>query len=240
MSPTKKPIIGITLDLAVDSDKYAYAKFPWYALRQNYADSVIRAGGVPLMTPYQHDNVRDIVNIIDGLLIPGGDGDVPPSLYGQENIASNVFLDGKRAVFEIELVKAALDKNIALLGICNGMQILNVVMGGDLIQDIPNHKQPHPHDVPFHPIEIKENTLLSRLSNAKEIMVNSNHHQAIGNLGAGLIVSATAKDGIIEAIELPGHKFVLGVEWHPEYIRKIDNGLDANIFENFIRYSANN
>ena len=242
----KKPIIGITPDIAENNGINSYAKLPWYALRQNYADSVISAGGIPLLIPYQYETMSDILGIMDGLIIPGGDGDVPPELYGHELGSAAIVLGGMRARFEIELTKRALERNIPFLGICNGMQVLNVALGGDLIQHIPDaidtdieHKQSTNKGLSpkGHPIHIAEGSLLSSLVPQKgEILVNSNHHQAIGKLGRDLIVSATAPDGIIEAIESTRHKFVMGVEWHPEYMD--DNGLDENIFTSFIKACA--
>lgn len=240
----KKPVIGITLDLANDSAKYSYAKFPWYALRQNYADSIIKAGGVPIMIPYQLDSIDNILTIIDGLVIPGGDEDIHPKFYGQEIKSPKVKTNDERANFEFELLKKALAKDIPFLGICNGMQMLNIIFGGDLIQHIPdyipshiNHEQPPPKNLPSHKITIKPATILAKLVEGKnEIMVNSTHHQAIGKVGNGLLVSAIAPDGIIEAIESTTHKFVVGVEWHPEYL---NSDLDLNLFKRLVE-AANN
>lgn len=238
----KKPIIGITPDIAENNGINSYAELPWYALRQNYADSVGNAGGIPLLIPYQYETMDDILDVINGLIIPGGDGDIPPELYGQELESADIILGGMRARFEIELTKRVLERNIPFLGICNGMQILNIALGGDLIQHIPDaldtpidHKQPTNRGfLKGHPISVVEGSLLSSFAPKKDkITVNSNHHQAVGTLGRDLTVSATAPDGIIEAIESTKHKFVIGVEWHPEYMD--DNGLDKNIFTELIK-----
>ncbi len=237
----KKPIIGITLDLVNNSEKYNYASFPWYALRQNYADSVIKAGGIPLMLPYQHDSIEEILSIIDGLIVPGGDEDIHPKFYNQDFTSDRTITNDQRDNFEILITKKVLEKNIPFLGICRGMQLLNIVCGGDLIQHLPNyvsdtginHEQAHPKHILSHKIIITPKTLLATLSNAETCMVNSTHHQAVGKLGNGLIVSATAPDGIIEAIESISHRFVMGVEWHPEYLNP--NNLDSNIFKALIQ-----
>lgn len=234
----KNPVIGITLDLVSDSEKYKYARFPWYALRQNYANSVIKAGGIPVMIPYQMGAIDDILNMIDGLIIPGGDEDINPKFYGQTVQSDKVKTNDERGLFELTLLQKALEVDKPFLGICNGMQLLNVVLGGTLIQHIPdfapsdiNHEQPDPKDVPSHLIHIKEGTMLASLSTQKELLVNSTHHQGIDKLGDGLVASAIAPDGIIEAIESSRHKFALGALWHPEYL---NSELDMNLFSALI------
>jgi putative glutamine amidotransferase len=245
----KKPIIGIVVDLVNNSKKYHYSSFPWYALRQNYSDSVIKAGGVPLMIPYQHDTIEEILSIIDGLIIPGGDEDINPKIYGQEydGISSN----DQRDDFELVITKKALVKHIPFLGICRGMQLLNVASGGDLIQHIPDyikiknkdlaiitHEQPCPKHTLSHLISITPNTILANIAGGDSnynYMVNSSHHQAVGKLGNDLVISAIAPDGIIEAIESTNYPFVMGIEWHPEYLNS--NNLDLNIFKALIQAS---
>lgn len=237
---TKKPVIGITLDFVNDSAKYKYSIFPWYALRQNYADCIVKAGGIPIMLPYNYEAIDDMLDFIDGLMIPGSDEDIHPRFYGQQLTASRVTTQGQRAAFEIAITKKALDRNLPFLGICNGMQILNVACGGDLMQEITErvtssniiHEQPHPKNIPSHAINIKPGTILASLaSNSLEAQVNSTHHQAVDRIGAGLIVSANAPDGVVEAIESTMHNFVLGVEWHPEYL---NSDLDLNVFKKLV------
>lgn len=238
---TKKPIIAITLDSVNNTEKYVYSAFPWYALRQNYAESVLQAGGIPLMLPYQYDTIDEILAVIDGLIIPGGDEDIHPKHYGQDFLSTRTCTNAERDNFEILLTQKSLEQDLPFLGICRGMQLLNVVCGGSLIQHIPdhlkdstiNHEQPHPKNIVSHPIIISPQTQLAKLADSQEnYMVNSTHHQAVGKLGTGLQVTAIAPDGIIEAIESINHQFVLGVEWHPEYLNP--NGLDLNIFKGLI------
>lgn len=233
-----RPIIGIVLDCAQDNEKYSYAAKPWYALRTCYSDKVKEAGGVAMMIPYDISNIELILSKIDGLIIPGGDEDINPAFYGQEIISDKVKVNDMRANFEFALTKKALEMNMPLLGICNGMQMINVVQGGTLIQHLPdviksdiNHEQPKPKDVPTHLIKLVENTILANLSESSEVMVNSTHHQAIDRVGQDLIVSAYATDGVIEAIESIKHKFVVGVEWHPEYA---NSKLDQNLFSQLV------
>lgn len=236
----KKPIIGITLDLANDSKKYSYARHPWYALRQNYAECVIEAGGIPIMIPYS-ENIDSLLDIIDGLVIPGGDEDINPKFYGQTIKSSKVRTNDKRAEFELNITKRAISRNMPIFGICGGMQLINVVLGGSLIQHIPdhiksdvNHEQPYPKDIPTHLINIEENTVLFELAGCKELVINSTHHQAIDILGSDLIITAKAEDGIIEAIESLGYKFLVGVQWHSEYL---NTKLDYNLFKRLIEKS---
>lgn len=243
----KPPVIGITLDLATNDGKYSFASKPWYALRKGYSDIVSKYGAVPIFLPYS-DDIDSIINLIDGLIISGGDKDINPKFYGRntpkELLESGVVkYNDERSEFELKLLDAALKVEMPVFGICNGLQIMNSYFGGSLIHHIPdviksdiNHEQPEPKDVPSHEIIIEESTMLSRLSDQNIVMVNSTHHQAIDELGDGLIVSARAPDGIIEAIELPGHKFFIGVEWHPEHL---NSDLDYNLFKNLIAASKN-
>lgn len=236
----KKPIIAITLDAVENSQQYVYSTFPWYALRQNYAEIVLKAGGVPLMLPYQYDTIGWVLAVIDGLIVPGGDEDIHPNYYGQDFTSDRTRTNPARDKFEMLITKKALEKNLPLLGICRGMQLLNVACGGSLIQHIPdylkdspiNHEQSTQKNIATHEVIIKSNTILARLAgNQPTYMVNSTHHQAVDKLGTGLQISALAPDGIIEAIESINHKFVLGVEWHPEYL---NSNLDLNIFKGLI------
>lgn len=236
----KKPVIGITLDLI---NNEVISKFPCYTLGQHYANSIIHAGGIPIMIPYQEGNINKIINVIDGLIIPGGDLDVPPKLYGQEIVSDKVKLHSERTDFEIALLDQAINVKIPFLGICNGMQLFNVYCGGSLYQHLPDyidsnikHEQPHPKHIPSHSVMINHNTLLSKLATDQKVfMVNSTHHQAVDRLGQGLVASAIAEDGVIEAIELPSQKFAIGLQWHPEYL---GNTLDISIFRSFIEVAS--
>ncbi len=233
----KKPIIGITLDSAENSEKLKYSSFPWYALRKNYFDSIIKAGGIPIALPYQ-ENPEELADLIDGLLIPGGDFDIDPKFYGQELKTDKSSFNQARTEFELALLSRLLEKDKPFLGICAGMQLLNVLLGGDLIQHIPDyvkgdikHEQDFPKHTPSHRIDIKPGTILSTLSSNLYLTVNSTHHQAVGTLGKDLIASSKAPDGIIESIEVVSRDFALGVEWHPEYL---NSELDFNLFKKLV------
>jgi len=238
---SKKPIIGITLDW---SDEKTYSKHQsWYALRDNYAKAVIDAGGVPIMLANDINLIDQYINIIDGLIIPGGDHDIPPSLYGEEDRGKMGKINLTRVNFEKDILKAALDKNMPVLGICAGEQLIAVHFGMKLIQDIATEVQAAglhtqstislSHYKPLHKVKVLENSLLHKVTKSLEFEVNSTHHQAVKDSPSkGIVISARAEDGIIEAIEHSDYKFVLGVEWHPEY--QITEA-DSNIFKAFIK-----
>jgi putative glutamine amidotransferase len=237
----KKPVIGITLDLQNDSDKYSYSRYPWYALRQNYSQSVASLGGIPFMLPLEIDIIEETLDTLDGIIITGGDFDIHPKHYGQTIQSEKVITIESRTDYEFELFKRARTRGMPIFGICNGMQVINVACGGSLIQDIPtmrpssiNHEQPYPKDKPTHALKVLENTKLLNMVNGRvDWEVNTTHHQAIDKLGEGLRTSAIASDGIIEAIEVTGDEFIIGVEWHPEYLACGD--IDKKLFEGLIQ-----
>jgi putative glutamine amidotransferase len=238
----KKPIIGISLDLQNDNEEYSYAKFPWYALRANYADAVSDAGGFPIMLPFDESAIGEALDLIDALIVPGGDWDIDPTFFGQKIMSDTVLINHRRTTYDMKLMKKALERDMPVLGICYGMQLMNVLAGGNLIQDLPsfrrtdiNHEQPHPKDALWHDINIVKGTKLWEIAGRTTFArVNSTHHQAIDQIGKNIIVTANASDGIIEAIESTIHHFAIGVEWHPEY-QSID--LDKNIFKELIKAS---
>ncbi len=237
----KKPVIGILLDINNDSEKCLYSPLPWYALRACYSDNVAKFGGIPVLLPYNQD-IAGTLDLIDGLIIPGCDEDINPEFYGAKINSTTVRIKDERSKYEMEFTKKALDKNLPIFGICNGLQLINVLFGGTLIQHIPdlyksniNHEQPPPKNVPTHQVAIKEGSILRDLAGCSQIMVNSTHHQAIDKVGDGLIVSGVAPDGIIEAIESKDYKFLVGVQWHSEYL---NSKLDENLFKQLIYISS--
>ncbi len=231
-----QPIIGFTLDF--EENNAGYSKYPWYAIRENYLTSVSAAGGVPLPLPHEVALVEKYLSMIDGLVVTGGAFDVSPEYYGQTITSDTVSLKERRTQFEMGMIQGALARNLPVLGICGGQQLLAVVLGSTLIQHIPDsianplpHEQPNPRHEAGHRISVVEGTLLHRIMGVGEVMVNSAHHQAVDNIGQGLIVNATAPDGVIEGIEHPDYKFCLGVQWHPEFHI---TPADTVIFEAFI------
>ncbi|HLJ64377.1 MAG TPA: gamma-glutamyl-gamma-aminobutyrate hydrolase family protein [Stellaceae bacterium] len=231
-----QPVIGLTLD---SEPPGGYSKtHPWYALRENYCDAVVRAGGVPVLLPHETDLAPTYLKLIHGLIVTGGAFDVDPALFGAGHRHESVITKDRRTRFELTLTRLALAAEKPVLGICGGQQLLNVVLGGTLIQHIPDevpgalaHEQPGPRDKPGHLVTITAGTLLSRITGATTLPVNSAHHQAVKIPAPGLVIDALAPDGVIEGIEDPKARFCLGVQWHPEYA--LSTG-DRAIFSAFI------
>jgi putative glutamine amidotransferase len=209
---------------------------------QDYLEAVRRAGGDPLVLETSDTPPEQVLDGIDGLLLTGG-RDVDPAHFGEPRDAATEHAEHGRDVFEIGLVQAAVTRNVPLLGICRGMQVINVALGGSLVQDIPSMLPgAQPHDVAETPIVIAHDVWIapdSRLWRALEerltdeaCAVNSRHHQAIRKVGRDLEVSATSPDGVIEAVERPASRFCVGVQWHPENFYR--TGEFRPLFEAFI------
>jgi len=217
----KTPVIGITLD---SEEPGGYSKFPWYALRQNYAEAIANSGGLPLALPHRPELAERYLDLIDGVLITGGDFDVDPALFGDTVVHETVKIKDHRTNFELLMTKAALARNMPVLGICGGQQLLHVILGGKLIQHIPDsvpdalaHEQPNPRDEAGHSVMIEPGTLLHRIVGEDSLAVNSAHHQAALDAPEGVVANAYAADGVIEGIEATAYDFCLGVQWHPEF-----------------------
>ncbi|MEM9627668.1 MAG: gamma-glutamyl-gamma-aminobutyrate hydrolase family protein [Pseudomonadota bacterium] len=219
--PTR-PRIGLTLDAEPPG---GFSALPWYAIRENYCTAISRAGGLPIALPHEVELAEDYVDLLDGLVVTGGAFDVDPSLYGAADRHDTVVTKDRRTAFELAVLNGFLKADRPVLGICGGQQLLNVTLGGTLIQHIPDevtdclaHEQPNPRTEPGHEVAVAADTLLHRLGGgADTLSVNSAHHQAAGVVGDGVVISGYAPDGVIEAIELPEKRFCLGVQWHPEY-----------------------
>jgi putative glutamine amidotransferase len=231
----KRPVIGITLD---SEQPGGYSKYPWYAVRQNYADAIAAAGGLPIALPHDASLAAEYLNHIDALVVTGGAFDVDPALYGDDDRHATVTLKEGRTAAELALTNGALARNMPLLGICGGEQLLAVALGGTLIQHIPDtiegaleHEQLNPRHEPGHPVAIGAGTLLHRIVGAAEMQVNSAHHQAVCDPGPFAVVNAIAPDQVIEGVEDARYRFCLGVQWHPEFF--IDPG-DRRIFDALI------
>jgi len=231
----KKPLIGVTLDAEPAG---GWSKLPWYAVRQNYLSAIAAAGGLPVALPHEPELAEAYLERIDGLLVTGGAFDVDPALYDGGPAHATVSLKSGRTAFELAVTRGALARDIPVLGICGGEQLLAVAFGGTLIQHIPDsvadalaHEQPNPRTEPGHEIEVTAGTLLARIVGGHRMAVNSAHHQAVDRPGQGAVVNARAPDGVIEGIEHPGHRFALGVQWHPEYA--VDPA-DPRIFDAFV------
>ncbi len=237
----QRPVIGLTLD---SEPPGGYSGQPWYAIRENYCGAVVRAGGLPLLLPHEPGCAAAYLNRIDGLVVTGGAFDVDPALFGAGTRHATVTTKDRRTAFEKSVAEGALDRDMPVLGICGGEQLLNVVLGGTLIQHIPDevegalaHEQPNPRTEPGHDVAVARDSLLHRIVGADGMAVNSAHHQAALDVGGGVVVNAVAPDGVIEGIESTRHRFCLGVQWHPEY--EIDQG-DARLFKAFVEACLEN
>ena len=211
----RRPCIGLTLDFDDQTQNYELARA--------YAVAVLEAGGLPVPIAYgDAEAAGAYLALCQGIVLTGGAFDIEPERYGEARRPCCGVVKAGRTSFEWALCEASLVGRIPLLGICNGMQLMNVVRGGTLYQDlsedlgIRNHTQGLPKDEPSHGVEIVRDSLLARLVGPGPLEVNSTHHQAVRTAGAGVLVSARAKDGVVEAIELPDLPFALGVQWHPE------------------------
>lgn len=223
---TKRPLIGIT---AFETTFPKPPHAPLYATGQRYVQAIEDAGGLPvILSPGLSDaTLRASFERLDGLLLSGG-GDIDPAVYGEEPHPSIWGLDMNRDRAELAMAKWSADAQKPVLGICRGTQVLNVALGGSLFQDIEamqpgslTHmfdQETTPREKVTHAIRVTEGSRLSKLIQADAAQVNSWHHQAIKRLADDLKVVALAPDGIVEAIEIPGHRFALGVQWHPEWL----------------------
>ena len=235
MTSITHPLIGVTLD---HEQPGGYSKYPWYALRANYAEALAEQGAIPVGLPHDPALAEAVLDRIQGLVITGGAFDIDPSHYGDADTHATVTLKQSRTEAEFALVRGALARNLPILGICGGEQLLAVALGGTLIQHIPDaienaleHEQLNPRHQPGHEVTITFGTLLHRIVGADRMAVNSAHHQAVRAPGRHAQVNAVAPDGVIEGIEDPRYRFCLGLQWHPEF--RIDQG-DRKIFQAFV------
>ncbi|MBX6366850.1 MAG: gamma-glutamyl-gamma-aminobutyrate hydrolase family protein [Rhodospirillales bacterium] len=235
----RRPVIGLTLDYETGG---GFSNLPWYAIRENYCAAITRAGGLPMLLPHEPDHAALYLDAIDGLVVTGGAFDVDPALFGAASRHKAVTTKDRRTAFELGVTRGALERDMPILGICGGQQLLNVALGGTLIQHIPDevegalpHEQGNPRDEPGHAVRIEKGTLLHRVTGMDEMLVNSAHHQAVKDVAPGIVVDALAPDGIVEGIEDPRRRFCLGVQWHPEYA--ISEG-DEAIMAAFVQAAA--
>jgi putative glutamine amidotransferase len=219
-----RPVIGICA--ALERARWSVWDEEAVLLPRSYLTAVERAGGLAVMLPPDRAEGEDpsqLLALIDGLVLAGG-ADIDPAFYGQEAQADTTDTVPVRDAFEIAMARAAIERDMPLLGICRGMQLLNVACGGTLLQHLPERFGHHEHrrvvgsfDGADHDVELRDGTLAMRVVGERRHATKSHHHQGIDRLGEGLAVSGvSAMDGLPEAIELTGARFVLGVQWHPE------------------------
>lgn len=237
MSKTfKKPVIGITTwrreipNFTGENDLYT--------LHVQYHRAVTEAGGVPVLLP--HAPITDLVqylDFVDAIIVTGG-GDVNPVFYGEENTGQSLGIQNIADQFEIELIREAAKRNIPILGVCRGHQILQVSFGGKLMQDIydryPNHprmgKEP-PHTHLEHPVVLERGSLLDEIYRTDKLMVNSLHHQCVATVGKGFKAIGWSSDGMIEAAQSDTEWLAFGIQWHPELL----GHLGQKVFDFFIQ-----
>ena len=209
-------LIGITLYRDDENKKLM--------LNRDYPDALRRAGALPVLLPWETDPERldAMLERLDGLLLSGGE-DIDPTLYGEERLPLCGTPDPERDAMETALCRLALERDMPVLAICRGIQMLNVTLGGTLYQDVASQYGDalrHPvYDRPreqVHTVQVLPGTRLSSIIGAERIRVNSRHHQAVKTPGRGLTVCAVAEDGLTEGVEMPGKRFVVAVQWHPE------------------------
>ncbi len=199
--------------------RWAAWDMPASVVPQRYLDKVLAAGGIPVVLPAV-PGVADVLPLLDGLMLVGG-GDVDPVRYGAVPHPRTARIVPVRDVAELAMIREAMRLRLPVLGICRGMQLLNTLLGGTLHQHVPDvvGHEGHAHDdarFARHAVHVQPGTRLARTVGRTPLDVMSLHHQAIESLGAGLVATAWSDDGLIEAVELDGHPYTVGVQWHPE------------------------
>jgi putative glutamine amidotransferase len=215
-----KPLIGINLDIKAGPPEEA-------RIQTTYTDAIVKSGGIPILLPPMPDeDLAEVVKRLDGLMLIGGP-DYCPSLYKEEADETVELINARRQSFDLNLMRAALKRaNMPLLGVCGGAQLLNIELGGSLVQDIKSafadSKVEHntvngwKNGYNKHDVRLEKDSIIAGIYRVERLAVPTSHHQSVKDLGSGLKVTALADDGVIEAIELIESEFVVGVQWHPE------------------------
>jgi putative glutamine amidotransferase len=213
-----RPVVGICA--AVERARWAHWDVDVNLSQRTYTREVACSGGQPVILPPTGEMTAspgEVLDLLDALILAGG-GDVDPASYGAPADERTGNVRPERDAFEVALLHAALERDLPILGVCRGMEIMNVALGGDLVQHLVE-AETHLHtpgQFSDHDVELEPGSLAARAAGAERISVRSHHHQGIGRLGEGLVVSGRAPDGVIEAVELPDRAFALGILWHAE------------------------
>jgi len=229
-SSEARPVVGITT--YVTPAEWGPWELEAALVPLQYVQAIERAGGRPVLVPPSKEGIEETLDAVDGLIFSGG-SDLGPETYGQEAHAETLGIVRERDEAELSLLSATLERDMPVLAICRGSQVLNVALGGDLVQHLPEvvgdeKHQRAPGVFADHEIEVEPGTRIGELV-CNRAKVKSHHHQGFGRLGEGLVEAARAEDGTIEAVEGPSHRFALGVLWHPEA------GDDLKLFEELVR-----
>ncbi len=238
----RKPLIGLTCAIHQERNGTIF-----YGTLPSYTRALEAAGGLPLLIVpnLNAETLREIYDRVDGVLLTGG-GDVDPVLYGAPNDTELRSIDPDRDSTEINVTRWAVDDDKPLLGICRGIQVMNVALGGTLYRDIASeYGQAVDHDLGSaqsrdfegHPISVRAGSHLAELLGETHPAVNTMHHQAIRDLGKGLLPVATSPDGLIEGVEREGARFIVGVQWHPEELYEYSEPM-RRLFEGFVKQAA--
>jgi len=219
-----RPVIGITT--YVTNAHWGYWDLEAALIPFDYVQKVERAGGRALLVPPSTDGVEETLDALDAVVFTGG-SDVDPELYGKEAHPETSGIVRMRDDAELTLLKAALARDMPVLGICRGIQVLNVGLGGDLEQHLEGHRHDPPGQFLQHDVVIEPGTKLAEML-GERTTVMSHHHQGVKTLAPGLVETARADDGLVEAVEAPDRRFAVGVLWHPEA------GQDARLFERLV------
>lgn len=228
-----RPVIGVCA--SHDTEKKTFF------VRENYMESIMRAGGLPVLLPMTRDveTIGEMAERIDGLFLAGG-GDVDPAHYNTPKHPKCGEIDPLRDDFELMLISRVMTRKLPIFGVCRGIQVMNVALGGTLIQDIPSevpvneiHLQNPPYDEPIHEIDVYEDGLLRKILNVPRFAVNSTHHQAVLDLAPGFVVDARSPEGIIEAVHMKDDPRIFGVQFHPEHFAYKSKGAQA-LFNYFV------
>ena len=223
---SRYPLIGIPTFRFVAGEKP-----PRYGMNQSYVDALAAAGCAPVLIPIleDEDRLRAIYERLDGIVFPGG-ADVAPREYGEEPIDNLNKVEAERDRVELRLARWAFDDDLPTLGICRGQQLINVALGGTLYQDLIHQgattvehsdADGRPRGKLIHRVRLDPNSRLAQLIDETSVEVNSLHHQAVKNVAPALLVTGTADDGVIEAVESPDRRFLIAVQWHPEEIADV-------------------
>ena len=241
---SSRPLIGVTtseMRVAKNVEPTPQGEPPRseMALGLAYLRAVEAAGGLPLVIPPMPSSaIKPLIDRLHGICLSGGP-DLDPGIYGAEPHAQLGPTEPELDRFELELAREAHERNLPILAICRGMQLLNVATGGTLIQHLPDvtdgsvdHRQTAAADRTTHPVDLATGSLTARVVGSADISVNSFHHQGIDHLGRGLLAVGWSPDGVVEAIEAPGRDFTLGVQWHAECLTELPE--QARLFESLV------